>query len=191
MIKLLSGASLFQPKNSYLQVFSSNDPFSDCFKKEIKKINLLCPVDGYYLNFDQYISLIKTLEYIDKDDRIFISEIETKSIEDVFKSSRGNNEYELKHWELDLKTTYEEYLKIEINLENAIYSSKGTWGIVISHEEHAVIGGSNEFINKFNIEYPLFEGSMNSFQEKWEYNKKNYNSDMTWYNLFIKSLEKR
>jgi hypothetical protein len=32
--------------------------------------------------------------------------------------------------------------------EIALWSSRGTWGLLVSHEQHVVIGGSNEFVTQ-------------------------------------------
>ncbi|MDD4402738.1 MAG: hypothetical protein PHI24_13010 [Desulfitobacteriaceae bacterium] len=189
MIRALLESSFDRIKKAYFKIFSGNSPFEYCFRKEIEKAKLLYPVDGYYLTQEQYIALMLTISNLYIDEEVIISEIETESIGDIFKQNSDVTKYELKHWSFDLSTTYEEYMQMDINVENAIYSSQGKWGILISHEEHAVIGGSIEFLDMFKTKYPEFENSMKSFQAYWKYNKKHYNSDMEWYDKFINSLK--
>ncbi|QIB70558.1 hypothetical protein Ami103574_15210 [Aminipila butyrica] len=190
MIKTLSESSFDRIAKSYFNVFSGNNPFEDCFKKEIEKVELLYPVDGYYMTRKQYTALKIALSNLYIDEEVYISEIEKEAIGDIFKQNCDVSKYELKHWSFDLSTSYDEYMQIDVNVENAIYSSQGRWGIIISHEEHAVIGGSIEFLDEFKAKYPEFNSSLNNFQAHWEYNKNNYNSDMEWYNRFIQSLKR-
>jgi len=190
MIRILLKSSFDRIKNSYFKVFSGNNPFEDCFSDKIKKINLLYPVDGYKLTRDQYTALIFTINNIYIDEEVVVSEIEAESIGDIFNPNNDVSKYKLKHWTFDVSTTYDEYMEMDINVENAIYSSKGNWGIIISHEEHAVIGGSAIFFDIFKTKYNEFDNSIERFQVNWEYNKKNYNSDIKWYEKFIESLNR-
>lgn len=190
MIKALSNTSFDRLKESYMRIFTSNNPFEDCFSKDIKKVNLLFPVDGYKLTKEQYDTLILAVRDIYVDEEVFVSEIETESMGDIFRPNNDDSKYVLKHWSIDLSTSYDEYVGMDINVENAIYSSKNNWGIILSHEEHAVIGGDAKFLDVFKTIHAEFDNSIESFQEYWEYNKKHYNSDMEWYDGFIQSLKR-
>lgn len=190
MIKELSKTSFDRIKKSYLGIFSSNNPFEDCFNKEIKKVDLLFPVEGYKLTKEQYNALILTIRNIYVDEEVFVSEIETESIEDIFRPNNNDTKYVLKHWSIDLSTSYDEYAGMDINVENAIYSSKNNWGIIVSHEGHAIIGGNTDFLDVFKTIYTKFDNSIECFQEYWEYNRKHYNSDNEWYDKFIQSLKR-
>lgn len=190
MIRELSKTSFDRIKESYFKIFSGNNPFENCFKKEIEKVSLIYPVNGYKLTEDQYSALIQTISNTSVDEEVFVSEIEAESLGDVFKPNNNIIKYELKHWTFDLSTTYDEYIDMDIYIENAIYSSKGNWGIMISHEEHAVIGGGAEFLDNFRTKYAEFDNSFESFKEHWEYNRKNYYSKLEWYDNLIKSLRR-
>lgn len=185
----MSQPSLDRMKESFFSVFSGNNPFEISFKKEIEKISVIYPVDGYKLTEDQFCALIQTLISLCVDEEVFVSEIEAELLGDVFTPNVDIEKYELKHWSFDLSTTYDEYYEMDINVENAIYSSNGNWGIMISHEEHAVIGGSAEFFNVFRMKYSEFDNSFNSFQEYWEHNRINLNSKLEWYDSFLSSLK--
>lgn len=190
MIKALSNASFDRLRESYMRIFTSNNPFENCFSKNIKEINLLFPVDGYKLTKEQYDALLFVIREIYRDEEVFVSEIEAESIEDIFRPNNDDFKYVLKHWTIDLSTSYDEYAAMDINVENAIYSSKNNWGIIISHEEHAVIGGDTKFLKVFKTKFAEIDNSFESFQRYWEFNRKYYNSDMEWYDRFIKSLKR-
>lgn len=188
MIKELSNTSFDRLKESFMRIFTSNNPFEDCFSKDIKKINLIFPIDGYKLSKEQYNALMLAIRDIYVDEEVFLSEIEAESIGNIFRPNSDNSKYVLKHWSVDLSSSYDEYAEMDINVENAIYSSKNNWGIILSHEEHAVIGGDAKFLDVFKAIYTESENSIESFQKYWEYNRKHYNSDMEWYDIFIQSL---
>lgn len=190
MIKELSNTSFDKLKESYVRIFTSNNPFENCFSKDIKEINLLFPVDGYKLTKEQYDALLLAIRDIYVDEEMFISEIEAESIEDIFRSNNDDFKYILKHWSIDLSTTYDEYAGLDINVENAIYSSKNNWGIIISHEEHAVIGGDAKFLDVFKTKYAKIDDSIEKFHKYWENNRKQYNSEMEWHERFVKSLKR-
>lgn len=190
MIREMSKTSFGRIKKSYFKVFSGNNPFEISFKKEIEKISVIYPVDGYKLTEEQFNSLIQTLISLRIDEEVLVSEIEAELLGDVFIPNVDTKKYDLKHWSFDLSTTYDEYSEMDINVENAIYSSNGNWGIMISHEEHAIIGGSADFFNVFKMKYAQLDKSFNSFQEYWEHNRINSNSKLEWYDSFIYSLKR-
>ncbi len=186
----MSETSFDRIKQIYFKIFLGNNPFENCFSKEIKKVNLLYPVDGYKLTREQYDALIFTISNIYIDEEIFISEIEAESIGEIFRSNNDIDKYQFKHWIFDLSTTYDEYVKMDINVENAIYSSQGNWGIIISHEEHAIVGGNSKFFDIFKTKYKELDNCIDRFKSYWDYNNKHYNSNMGWYDDFIKSLNR-
>jgi hypothetical protein len=49
-----------------------------------------------------------------------------------------------------------------------IYSDRGTWGIMTSHEDFAVIGGSSEFIYKLHELVPDLDRQVYPFLEKFK-----------------------
>jgi hypothetical protein len=53
--------------------------------------------------------------------------------------------------------TDDEEPESERYLETAWLSSSGRWGMIISHEEHGVIGGTEEFIQALRVHLPALE----------------------------------
>lgn len=156
-------------RSTYVQLFNGNDPFTEVFTDKLPSRLILCPTEGYFLTEEQYLALITTMEIIGESS-FFISEVEGEP--DVF-SNRG-------HWQINVDTPYEEYCRSPIYVENAIYSEAGNWGLIISHEEHALFGGSHYVTRIFKDNLPNWEDGRTQFNQKWEYNKKEYGSEMGW-----------
>lgn len=160
------------------KVFKINDPFGEMFQDYVKERLILCPTNGYCLDEDQYKALVETVASMGEA-KICISEVES---EDCFTSMRPN------HWVVSTTTQYDGYIRLPLVLENSIYSLDGKWGILISHEEHAVIGGTQEFITKFKETYKSWNKGISNFQEKWDYNKKHYDSNLEWLPKFLSHI---
>lgn len=115
---------------TYRQLFKGNDPFMEVFTDKLPHRLFLCPTEGYFLTEEQYLALNKTVKAIGES-TFFLSEIE------------GEPDFSDKscHWRIHASTSYREYCQLPIYLENIIYSEAGNWGVIISHEEHALFGG--------------------------------------------------
>lgn len=164
-------------KKSFYQIFRNNDPFGEMFQDIIVNRMILCPIDGFYLTEVQYEALLGAINTV-QDKKINISEVESGA--DCFEAYENSDKYYCQHWKLDSDTPYKEYKEMKIIVENAIYSPKGKWGILISHEGHAVIGGTDEFMARFKALYPFCEDGINSFKRQWNYNRNEYKSDVDW-----------
>lgn len=170
---------------AFNKVFQNKDPFGELFTDSIGERLLLCPTNGFYLDEDQFNALIKTISYIGESNFI-LSEIEGE----CFSQPISETDYEHGHWEVTLPISYSDYQKAVLVVENAIYSQSGRWGVMISHEDHAIIGGTNEFIEKFKKCYPNWTDGINNFKAKWEYNKKHYDSNLEWIPMFLDHINK-
>ena len=137
------------------KVFKTKDSFGEMFKDYMPERMLICPTNGYCLAENQYKALVEAVNSIGETE-IYISEIEW---EDHFESKMCS------HWVIPTTTKYDEYTKIPIILENSLYSIEGTWGILISHEEHAVIGGTQEFITKFKASYTSWGKALTAYKK--------------------------
>lgn len=158
-------------RQAFYSIFKDKDPFGEMFQQSVKERIILCPIEGYFLDNPQFNSLMEAVD----DEKIIISQIEGEP--DCFLQEG--------HRECFLPLTYEEYTKLPIYVENAIYSPHGAWGILISHEEHAVLGGTEEFLNRFKNLYPDWIHGLTHFNEKWEYNRTRYNSNTDWLPKFL------
>ena len=159
MIELITG-NKNKIEESLRRIFISFDPF----KPEIKNAKLLTlilfPTDGYHLTEKQYSSLIQTISAVGNAE-FYISETEWEP--DPF--SKGH------HWYCN-NPTFEEYSEILIGVENAIYSIEGKWGILISHELHALMFSDAQFVKLFESEYLNSRKDKEEFLRNWRAIKK-------------------
>lgn len=171
-------------KTQFFKVFKGTDPFTDCLKDTVEKKLIVFPTDGYYLTSEQFFALVNTAMKLG-DSEIFISEVESRP--DPFVLPPGRD-YQHKHWVAQIPLKFSQYTEMPIILENAIYSPKGKWGIIVSHEEHAILGGPNEFIREFKAYYGTWKDDLGEFLEFWEWNKNNFGSNLDWLPELMKHL---
>lgn len=143
-------------RNVWDRVFKSNDPFEDSFSEEVDSRLLLYPTYGYHLTEEQYHAIVLAAKEIG-DKGYYISVVEYAG--DFL--SNG------KHWFCELPE-YSKYLQIPLVLENALYSENGIFGMLISHEDHALVGGKREFIAILKKNYPNWENDRITLKEDWE-----------------------
>jgi hypothetical protein len=57
------------------------------------------------------------------------------------------------HWYVPLSglTAYD---SLDVTYDSALYSPSGRWGMLVSLEEHAIVGGTPEFLERLLAEYP-------------------------------------
>ena len=176
-----------QQKLAFYSVFNNKNPFGRMFNNADDQKIILCPIDGYCLNQKQFNALLVVIKTIGEIS-FYVTEIEG----DCFFENANTMEYDrLGHWEFDNKISYEEYTNMPIIFENALYSKNGTWGIIISHENHAVISGSNDFIELFKDLYSGWIQDFKNFIEMWKYNKNHYNSNLSWLPDFLEYINSK
>ncbi len=162
----------------FQKIFKNSDPFSNVYNPTVSSKLLLFKTDGYFLTELQFSALkeaIKTYE----ESEIYIS-ITEHEFED-FNSSD--------HWIINIDVSYEEYIQMPIYLENAIYSKGGKWGVIISHEDHALVGGDNGFIEKFKSIYLNYSKDIEDFKLYWKNCAKKYSADIGWLKSFLEDFE--
>lgn len=167
-------------KEIFSKIFSKNDPFDKMFVPSISSKIILYPTKGYHLSEKQFLALIRTMETFGEKS-FYLSEIEGNT----FVKNDTGVIYPYEHLELNIETPYIEYEGKTIILENALYSSEGTWGIIISHEEHAVLGGHKDFMETFEKLYPEHMDDQKKFVEAIKYWGKLSKADLSWLPAFI------
>lgn len=79
------------------------------------------------------------------------------------------------HWYIPFEeiSTYvtgdDEGLGRSLILENVLYSPQGKWGVMMSHEHHGLLGGSQEFMEKVRQLVPNLDLQVFSFLKHWQY----------------------
>jgi hypothetical protein len=187
MKQIKSNSELEKLKNNYYSIFKGFNPFGKVFQDDIDIKGVLCPVDGYYLNEEQFLAIVHATK-VTGETKIFISEVEIEL--DPFFQSNSDKAFNCSHWELNLPVTYNEYRSLPIFIENAIYSPLGQWGLIVSHEEHAVIGGHNSFMKAFKQKYEKLNQDLLTFKKIWNTNTTEFKSNIDWFKEFIDYIER-
>ncbi len=164
-------------KKSWDKIFVSTDPFTWPFQDTIEDYLLFYPADGFELTKKQYKATLKAAEKIG-DNKFYFSVVEAE--EDIFKEKEILNTNI--HW-LCENPDYKEYLSIvTIPLECGLFSWGGNWGMLISHEDHAVVGGSKVFIDELRKEYPDWRKDREELFNYWKLNP--HGDDGSWIKIF-------
>lgn len=163
MIK--SANDLERLRKAFYCVFHSRNPFSPAGGEELMTKTILYETDLYYLNFEQFQALIGAVR-ASGEQEFFISMVETEA--DPF-SLNTWNENESAHWICEEPVRFEEYRGLNLFIENAIYSSNGTWGFLLSHEFHALLVCQPQFWDAFRAQYPNWQRDLKDFAENWRH----------------------
>lgn len=155
---------------AFRRVFAATDPFGQPFETAVQSRALVYPV-SYLLDATEFEALIDAARFVG-DDMLGVSITETNEPLDAPTARH----WVLKYWE---GSEYRHLGDVGV-LQNAIYSPTGQWGMLLSHEQHGVIGGSRDFMRRFAARFPAFEESVNGFLEYWNENHRRHNADISW-----------
>ncbi len=170
-------------KAAFYKIFKDANPFGKMFNDFVKQKIILCPTDGYYLSRNQFNALMQASRQLGESS-FYLCETEGHFLD----NSNEKDSYSFGYGELSNEISYEEYKKLRIVLENALYSTNGSWGVIISHEDHGVVGGTNNFIESFKKLYPQWAHDYKNFVKLWEDNEKQYHSNLSWLPDFLKYI---
>lgn len=171
-LKILDKAEIKEAKNIFDKIFKSNSPFEYMYTDYIEETMIVFRTNGYFLTKTQFEAL-KELIKLYNEKEYYISIIEYEDIE--------QREYYI----LDENTSYQEYINMPIYLENAIYSKNQNWAVMVSHEEHAVIGASKKFIDEFKKRYINYKNEIEEFKLYWNKCKETNDINIEWIKNFI------
>jgi hypothetical protein len=147
-------------RKPWTTLFASNNAFAWPFDAEIKGGAVFFPTQGYHLTRRQFAAITEAARCTGEES-FNLSVVEGVNLEFL--------QRDCWHWRL-VRPSYEEYSKLTLPLENAIYSEAGTWGVIVSHECHATVGGSLEFIQAVNDAYGGFAADLKGLRAEWSGN---------------------
>ena len=154
-------------------VFRNPDPFEEPFQARIPERLILYPI-SYQLDEQEYAAVAAAASAVG----------ELTAFLTLTENSEGLPFEELRHWHIDLGYhPYEALLSTEgwvPFMENAIYSTNGLWGLIISHEDHAVIGGPPRFIEGITRNLPDVGGQIREFLATWKDNRDRLGYEIDW-----------
>ena len=173
MRKVASEAAAEQLRAEMLRLFQSTDPFDQPFRDEVRE-RLILSTNILRLYKEQFIALAQAVQQLGEKE-CAISEVEGSAARIRGYSRKAPSEY----WIIDF-TEYEAYTNLPIMWEHAIHSLRGEWGLIISSEHHAILGGSSRFMSAFKEFYPKWEQEREEFLEMWVGNRIKYGSKLDW-----------
>ncbi|MDC0831970.1 hypothetical protein CKA32_001751 [Geitlerinema sp. FC II] len=100
------------------------------------------------------------------------------------------NHFYIPFSEIDVYSSFEKSPKDLRDItfsENILLSPTGKWGIILSHEHHALIGGSEEFIDRIVTLVPTVKDQVYEFFKHWKYYG-NMGTDISWIPLLIEHI---
>lgn len=159
-------------KQKWDSIFCSPDPFGIPFYDSLTTFLVFYPTEGYYLSKSQYFAITEAAKQFG-DKGFWLSETEWH---------RGDF-FTGQHWWCDFPS-YEDYLRLSLPLENAMYSQCADWGLIISHEDHAIVGGTRQFIGEVKLRYPNWPSDLEDLDKFWS-----KNPDGGWVNKVINKIK--
>lgn len=172
--KLSDPHHLTVAKAAFQSVFRCPDPFNEPFQPRLTERLILYPI-SYEFEEHEYAAVAAAAGSLGES-TAFITLTEISEGQEVLFE-------DLEHWQIDLGYyPYEALLKQEWSpiMENAIYSTQGSWGLVISHEQHAVVGGPPRFIEALKANLPGGESQVHEFLDTWKDNRDRLGYQIDW-----------
>jgi hypothetical protein len=163
---------------AFTRVFVNTDPFGEPFSLHCPHRLLLCPTDAYSLTEQQLRAIAKSAG-VHGESEAFIST--TENLHGGLRDPLAH------HWHIILNNN-EVYQSLPQVVENALYSVQGRWGVIISHEMHAVVGGDDLFIESFKESYPEWENQLSNLLEIWREYKNFPNANTSWIPILTKHI---
>src|SRR5437867_9970612 len=159
-----------EAKPAFDQVFGSGNPFECVFTPTIEARMIVFPVH-YMMESAVARAITNASDYLNEPG-FYLSVIERP------KADEQDRPY---HWEI-LFSQLQEYrtLGYPFVLENAIYSKYGTWGLMFSHEQHALLGGPADFVQEITKAVPGSGKHVEKFVEAWRKNHDRFGSNLDW-----------
>ncbi len=152
-------------RSAWRRVFKTNDAFTWPFGQEFEVGRVFYPTDGCHLTIEQYSAVLGAIQRVGER-TFFLSVVESEELAFL--------DREWGHWSCSIPS-YQEYCDRHLTLENALYSKDGRWGVLISHEMHAVIGGTKAFMTALDDHYQGWADDIRMLRDAWS-----DNANATW-----------
>jgi hypothetical protein len=159
------------------QIFSTENPYQWCFQSSVEKISILH--DYVYIMPEQFLRAVTS--------------VATKFGETKFYVSLYNGHKYSSHWQISFNEV-DKYLALEQHFVpsfySVTYSEAGKWVILGSDEHFGLLSSNQRFYDELKLQLPDLDDQILGFIEEWRYNKRTFNSDITWItDLITKAYE--
>ena len=146
---MLASATLPPARGALGAVFASLDPFDEPFTPVAKDRLILYPAEGYELSVGAWSGLTTAARSIGEATAYFAT----------VEGQRAGTLDTV--WEVGLSSETTSWFSSSATdgtrnpvAESAIWSPAGTWGLLISHEQHVVVGGTEDFVRRLAVHFP-------------------------------------
>jgi hypothetical protein len=144
------------------RIFDSDDPFRPQINSSLEGRALLFPV-SYCLTEAQLKALGQAASTTTGDNGFFYTptEGETVSLQVRRPDGRGSAMLDpaimnlARQWWIPFDD-WESYADTGPHTDNALFSAAGAWGVLVSHEDHAVVAGSAAFVDALLQSWPAY-----------------------------------
>jgi hypothetical protein len=159
-----------EAKPVYEHAFATGNPFDLPFTSALESRMILFPAH-YMMEASLARAITKASAQLNENS-FYVSVLERPTDEE------HDRPY---HWHIAFNEL-EQYrsLGYPFVLENAVYSDRGTWGLMFSHERHAVLGGPPELVQVVTQELPKLTDEVETFIETWKKNQKRLGCNVDW-----------
>ncbi len=157
MNSVISKDAKLEAARAWKLVFRSTDPFGWPFTSSLQFGRVIFPTDGCQLFRAQFEGLAQ-IARMHGETHCYLA------VAEGHESIEGNDNEQILLVDL---SDYESYSKLHLTLENALYSTRGAWGLLISHEMHGVLGGDEAFISEADEVQISTESDWLSFLSQW------------------------
>lgn len=166
-------------ENLIKKIFKSFDPFGpNIFEEKMRQRLILNTRGGFAITGEQYNVLKKTAEKFEEKYHYIGLIKDRKELVEIKR----------------IPFSYKEYSKLYgkfIFWENILFSEETKWGIIISSEGFAIIGGEVDFMNSFKMNYPLYREHMMIFEIDKKYDNKLWKFNIDWVENVMKNFPEK
>jgi hypothetical protein len=156
----------------FRSVFASDDPFDAPFQSQIQPRLLLY---GFrWVLHEPWLDPIADGVAKLEEDGFYLTVLST-----MLRGPEPNIDARPYHWFVPLSEagTYKSGFGM---YASALCSTRATWGLISSYEDHAIIGGSSSLIDTIRRAIPDLDARVREFLDIWRYNHEKYNADIGW-----------
>ncbi len=163
--RLVQPEDVIEAQRAFHRIFRSADPFDEPFMEGITDRAIFYPT-GYGLDANR-LAAVATAARAVESPMAFFSGLEGYD---------GTNFEQYDHHRILLVSdmSFPALMKELTNagwpslVESALYAVDGSWGVLTSHEQHAVIGGPSAFLRELS-EHVDLNGDGVAFVSRWKY----------------------
>ena len=142
---------------AWKEIFVDSDPCKVPFTGQIAQHTVFYPTNRCFLTESQYEAVIQAAK--NAGDRGFILAVSD------WRQQPKNRQ---KIWWCAFPS-YKQYLKLlAVPCEHVLYSVQGSWGILTSDTNHALVGGDTHFIKAIQQAYPAWQQELTALRSTWK-----------------------